>query len=287
MKLIMENWRKYVDEGIRDISPSPDDDPNVGQYLAKDILKNEKQFRKYFAPFDLPIDVHIFNVGELIHGLDMPFTPSTRKGTQRVGFVVVGKNKIQQILSLIRHAGEKSGDRKWYRWDKALRSQYVILKRIYDIWKNARKDALTVLLSSPAAVEAFDSGYGWLLHDVAGHKVDKAFDVLSEFAYLLSFFVPGSKHREGEVLRRITLKYLSGHTAVQFRQELQKDLNEITPGVDLRSDASASIYAYYLLKKVLPPSLEKFLTPGEIKTIHEVFRKVGEELKGHMMIAVQ
>ena len=173
MKLLFENWRKYVDEGIRDVTTPSDDDPNVGKYLAKDILKDEKTFRKYFEPLDLPIDVHIFNVGELLHGMDMPFTPSTRKGTNMIAFAVVGKNKIKQLINLIMATGEKIGDRKWYRWDEALKSQYAVLKRLYDIWKNARKDALTILLSSPAAVESFDSGYGWLLHDAAGHTVDK------------------------------------------------------------------------------------------------------------------
>ena len=286
MKLILENWRKYVDEGIRDVSPPSDDDPNVGQYLAKDILKDEKAFRKYFEPLDLPIDVHIFNVGELLHGLDIIFAPSTRKGTKAAGFSVVGKNKIKQLTNLMMSIGEKATDRPWYRWDKAIRSQYTVLKRVYDIWKNARKDALTILLSSPTAVEMFDSSYGWLLHDMAGHKVDKGFDTFDAFEEILGL-IPGYTHRSGEILRRMLKDKFDTDIGADFKQDLQKELDEITPGVGIENDASASIYAYYLLNKELPPSLEVYLTPDEIKTIHEIFRKVGEELKGHMMIAVQ
>jgi hypothetical protein len=182
--------------------------------------------------------------------------------------------------------GEKVTDRPWYRWDKAIRSQYTILKRVYDIWKNARKDALTILLSSPTAVEMFDSSYGWLLHDMAGHKVDKAFDTFDAFEEILGL-IPGSKYRSGEILRRMLKGKFKTDDGPRFQQALQKELDEITPGVGIENDASASIYAYYLLKKKLPPSLEVYLTPDEIKIIHEIFQKVGEELKGHMMIAVQ
>ena len=295
MKITNRQLRLLIKEAIRNIEKPEGDDINVGKYLSKEILDDEENFRSFFAPLALPIDVHIFNAGELLTPLDIMFVGTSRKGGKRAFFNHLSKNKIAQLWSLVTSVSEKATDRPWYRVDKAVRSQIEVVKRIWDIWKNADSGALTILLASPGALEAFDSSYGWLLHDVAGHSLDFGVGDIDGF---VNFITAGRKGRNRWKVPDILRKYMDRprpnaitgeieNEVTDLEAALQKDLDPLTPGVALYNDASASVFAFYLLKGDLPPSLYSFMSTEDVEAINAELKMVGEELKGKVVIAVQ